>query len=130
MRDIRILLKKAKKRQIGGADSIFIRGNQYRESYWLITLYSGKNACSACSYLKKPKSSAKRRKRYLNIHRYIKCLNHEIMHAVLYEIAGLKAWDQWDNIVKTDTGKRYNGKRYGWKNIIGKYLPKIYCIDD
>lgn len=130
MREIRIRLKKARKRQIGGADTRLIRGNQYRESYWLITLYSGNYACDATSYLKKPRLCAKRRKRYLNVRRYIKCLNHEIMHAVLNDVVGKKADEQWDNIVKTDDDVRYQGKRYGWKNIIGKYLPGVYCADD
>lgn len=130
MREIRIQLKKARKRQIGGADTIFIRGNQYRASYWLITLYSGNYACVATSYLKKPRPCTKRRKRYLNVRRYIKCLNHEIMHAVLNDIVGEVADIQWDNIVKTDDGVRYQGKRYGWNNIIGAYLPGVYCRDD
>lgn len=129
MREIRVQLKKARKRQIVGADTILIRGNQYRASYWLITLYSGNHACAATSYLKKTKPCAKRRKRYLNIYHYIKCLNHEIMHAVLHDVVGTVAYVQWDNIVKTNDGA-YQGKKYGWKNIIGAYLPGVYCADD
>ncbi len=128
MREIRIQLKKARKNAVGGAQITSINGNQHQKSYWLITLYHGKGACGHTCYLKK-KPYGKRRKRYLNMHRYIKCLNHEIMHAVLWDVIGTEAWDKWDNIVKSNNG-RYQGRRYGWKNIIGKYLPGVYCADD
>lgn len=53
------------------------------------------------------------------------------MHAVLHDVIGEVADDQWDNIVKTnDREFRYQGKRYGWKNIVGAYLPDVYCIED
>ncbi len=129
MREIGIKLKKARKNAVGGADVISVNGNQYQKSYWLITLYYGKGACGNTSYLKKC-SCKTRRKRYLNVRRYIKCLNHEIMHAVLWDVIGKEAWDKWDNVVKRDDGVPYRGRRYGWKNIIGKHLPGVYCADD
>lgn len=136
MKEIRIQLKKARKNGFAGARTELryeeAKYSRYRWKirYWLITLYHGKSACDNTSYLKKI-SGRKRRKRYLNIHRYIKCLNHEIMHAVLYDVIGEVAYYQWDNIVKTnDREFRYQGKRYGWKNIVGAYLPDVYCIED
>ncbi len=144
MREIRIKLKKARKNAVAGAmteirKDVATHSHHsmsahalWKRRYWLITLYwGGKGACPYTSYLKKPRPCAKRRKRCLNVHRYIKCLNHEIMHAVLYDVVGENAYDQWDNIVKTNyRGERYKGKRYGWVNIIGAYLPDVYCRDD
>lgn len=147
MREIRIRLKKARKNGVGGAmvelmeekpkfslyrwkRSYWLSRSRWKRSFWLITLYHGNGACGCTSYLKKV-PGRKRRKRYLNIHRYIKCLNHEIMHAVLGDVIGDDAYYQWDNIVKTnDRDFRYQGKRYGWKNIVGGFLPDVYCTEE
>lgn len=138
MREIRIIFKKARKNGVGGAmcelrkeEATYSRC-LWKRSYWLITLFFDKDCkghCDLTSYLKKI-PGRKRRKRYLNIHRYIKCLNHEIMHAVLHDVIGEIAYEQWDNIVKTNYGERYQGKRYGGKNIMGAHLPNVYCAEE
>lgn len=135
MKEIRIQLKKARKNAVGGASTELMIEEarfsccRWKRSYWLITLNCGKGACGLTSYLKRP-VGRKRSKRYLNINRYIKCLNHEIMHAVLNDVIGEDAYNQWDNIVKADDGERYQGKRYGWKNLLGAFLPGVYCAEE
>jgi hypothetical protein len=132
MREIRFKLKKARKNAVGGASiEPMVKEATYtccrwKKSYWLITLNCGKGACDHTSYLKKI-PGRKRRKRYLNIHRYIKCINHEVMHGILNEIEGEKADRAWDNITHNYDGWHYNGRRYGWKNIMGRYFPDVYC---
>ena len=106
MRDIRIIFKEANNHR-GGAHIRLIYKRWKRfiiPVYWRITLTYGKCACAS------------------EDDDYVKCINHEVMHGILDEVAGGDAMVKWDNIVK-DKFK----KHYGWKNIMGKWLPDVYC---
>lgn len=110
MREIRIRFKLKKKGSRAGA-YVEPRTKRWKRfklpHYWRITLTYGFYACTN------------------DESEYIKCINHEVMHGVLFEIDGYAAWHGWDNIVKSE----YN-KTYGWKNIVGLYLFHAYCDED
>lgn len=110
MREIRFRFKLARKRSRGGA-SIRLVYKRWRRFdipvYWQIELTYGGYACAN------------------DENEYIKCINHEVMHANLYELVGERAYNGWDNIVKSEYDENY-----GWKNIVGVYLSDIYCDED
>lgn len=109
MREMRIIFKKASCRR-GGAHIRMIYKRWKRFSipvYWQITLMYGHRACAN------------------HDDDWVRCINHECMHAILDEVIGEDANYCWDNIVK----KKYS-KNYGWKNIMGKWLPDVYCDED
>ena len=107
MKEIRFRFRLARKKNSGGA---FIRLMYKRwrrfhiPIYWQIVLTYGGYACPD------------------DENEYIKCINHEVMHAILDEMGGEDANAGWDNIVKSECDENY-----GWKNIVGKYLSDIYC---
>ena len=107
MREIRFKFKLARKTCNTGAciDLMVKRWKRFEiPIYWRITLYYGGYACP------------------YDEDDYIKCINHEVMHAILDEMGGEDANAGWDNIVKSECDENY-----GWKNIVGKYLSDIYC---